>query len=177
MASAAGSDSDMFYMPSLNANDTPIKVFDNTAWLNNGGIAGGTLMFANTGVGTSASWGEAAWLVGSNTPVGGTATMTLGCRNSKSAAPVVSKVALSLKLNGGTSTPLPIPGWNGSYALAGPILIFTSMVALDKDETAHWSQSVPQDNNLKGVRVAIQALSSPQGLPPSLTNTATLEFK
>ena len=80
-------------------------------------------------------------------------------------------------MNAGTSTPLPIPGWNGSYALAGPILLFTSMVGIGPDETAHWSQTVPQDNTLKGLRVAIQGLAAPQGIPASLTNTATLEFK
>jgi len=177
MAGNTGTDSDMYFMPSLNTKDTPQQVFDNTLWLNNGGVAGGRLFFANTAVGTSAAIGEVAWLLGSNTALGGTATMTLGVRNSKSLAPAVSRVALSLKLNAGTQTALPIPGWNGAYALAAPIIVFTNMVAIDRDELAHWSQSVPQDNALRGLRVAIQALALPQGIIPTLTNTATLEFK
>jgi len=177
MATFIGGDSDMYFMPSLNTADTPIKLFDDTLWLNNGGVAGGRLFFATTAVGTSAAVGEVAWLVGSNTALGGTATMTLGCRNSKSVAPVVSKLALSLKLNAGTQAPLPIPGWNGGFALAAPIIVFTNMVAIGKDELAHWSAAVPQDTALRGLRVAVQGLALPQGLPPTLTNTATLEFK
>ncbi|MHC4920691.1 MAG: hypothetical protein ACYTKC_14015 [Planctomycetota bacterium] len=171
-------DSDMYFMPSLNTKDVPIRVFDSTAWMNNGGVAGGRLFFANNEApNNSASVAEAAWLLGSNTVLGGTATITLGCRNPLSVSPVVSKVALSFNLTAGTRTPIVIPGWNGAYALAGPELIFTNMVGLNRDELAHWSQTVPKDNNLKGVRVSIQALSMPQSVSPTFTNTATLEFK
>jgi hypothetical protein len=177
MGGSSGSDSDMYFMPSLNAKDTPIKLFDNTQWMNNGGVAGGKLFFANNANGASASVAEVGWLVGSNTTIGGTATMTLGCRNPQGLAPVVSRVALSLKLNAGTQAPVAIPGWNGGFALTGPILIFTTVVGLDRDELAHWSQGVPNDNTLKGLRVAVQGLATPQGVNPTLTNTATLEFK
>jgi len=177
MAGNSGTDSDMYFMPSLNPKDTPIKLFDNTLWMNNGGVCGGKLFFANSTNYTSANVAEVAWLVGSNTALGGTATMTLGCRNSKSVAPVVSKIALSVKFNAGNTAPLPIPGWNGGFALASPMIVFTNMVGLGKDELAHWNQAVPQDNALKGLRVAVQGLALPQALPPTLTNTATLEFK
>ncbi len=178
LAGLSGSDSDMFFMPSLNTLDAPIKVFDNTAWMNNGGVAGGRLFFANTAVGTSASVGEVAWLLGSNTVINGTATMTLGCRNPKTTTgPVVSRVALSLNLNTGTATPIPIPGWNGGYALSGNILIFATMIGLGQDELAHWSQAVPNDPTLKGIRVAVQGLAAPQGVNPTLTNTTILEFR
>ena len=90
---------------------------------------------------------------------------------------MVSKVALSLKFNTGPQAPLPIPGWNGGFALAGSIIVFTNMVGLGKDELAHWNQTVPQDNALKGLRIAIQGVALPQGINPTLTNTATLEFK
>ncbi len=178
MAGNSGSDSDMFFMPSLNTKDAPIKVFDNTAWLNNGGVAGGRFFFVNSANYPIAHSAEVAWLLGSNTVIGGTATMTLGCRNPKTTtAPVVSRVALSLNLNAGTANPIPIPGWNGGYALSGNILIFATMIGLGQDELAHWSQAVPNDPTLKGTRVSVQALSAPQGIPPTLTNTATLEFK
>ncbi|MHC4897864.1 MAG: hypothetical protein ACYTGW_12235 [Planctomycetota bacterium] len=177
MSVLVGSDSDMYFTPGLTIKDTPIRVFDNTAWMNNGGVAGGRLFFANTATRTSANVGEVAWLLGSNTALGGTATITLGCRNPLSASPVVSKVALSLKLNAGTKTPILIPGWNGAYALAAPELIFTNMVAINRDEVAHWGQTVPNDTNLQGLRVTIQALSVPTSVSPTFTNTATLEFK
>ncbi|MHC4078898.1 MAG: hypothetical protein ACYST0_10725 [Planctomycetota bacterium] len=172
-------DSDMYFQASLNNLDKPVKLFDDSLWMNNGGLAGGRVFFAHyvNAAYLSAEVADIAWLVGSNTALGGTATITLGCRNPLSVSPVVSRVALSFKLNAGTRTPIVIPGWNGAYALAGPELIFTNMVAINRDELAHWSQTVPNDTNLKGVRVSIQALSVPQSVSPTFTNTATLEFK
>jgi len=171
------SDSDMYFMPSLNPKDIPIKGYDTARWSNNGGVAGGTLFFVDSANYNIANSSEVAWILGSNTPLGGIATITLGCRNSKSSAPVTSYLALSMKVNAGTRSPVTIPGWNGSYALADPILILTTVVSTDKDERAHWSSSVPNRSSLKGQRIAIQALSLPGGISPTFTNTATLEFR
>ena len=121
---------------------------------------------------------DICWLLGSNTALGGTATITMGCRNAKSTAPVVAIVALSLQINNGTRSPLVIPGWNGAFALRSPELIFTNIVAITKDELAHFSATVPNTPGLKGKRISIQALALPKGgVPPTFSNTATLEFK
>jgi hypothetical protein len=178
MAANFGADSDMYFQSSLNNLDTPIQLFDNTAWMNNGGVAGGRIFFANNATPTSANVADVCWLLGSNTALGGTATITMGCRNGKSVAPVVAILALSLKINAGTRSPLVITGWNGAFPLAAPEIVFTNVVAINKDELAHFSQVVPNTPGLKGKRISIQALALPKGgVPPTFTNTATLEFK
>ena len=178
MSGNFGSDSDMYFQASLNNKDTPVKLFDSTQWMNNGGVAGGRFFFANNANYANADVAEVAWLLGSNTALGGTATMTLGCRNAKSVAPVVSIVFLSLNINAGTAAPITLPGFNGAYALAGSILPITNMVGINKDEVAHFSTTVPNTPGLKGKRITIQALSLPKGnVTPTLTNTSTLEFK
>ncbi len=177
MAANSGNDSDMYFVGGLSTNDKPIKVYDNTGWMNNGGVAGGTLFFVSNDNYNIARNGQVAWLLGSNTSLGSIATMTLGCRDPKNSSSVLSRIALSIKANAGTQTPVSIPGWNGSYALADPILVFTSMSSTDADELAHWSTSVPNQPALKGQRISIQGLCIPQGVNPTLTNTATLEFK
>jgi hypothetical protein len=173
-ANANSSDGDMYFMPSLNPKDIPIKRFDTARWSNNGGVAGGRLFFvdsANYNIGLST---DVSWILGSNTPLGGIATITVGCRNLRSTGPLPTHLALSVS---GAQTPVTIPGWNGSYALGGSILVFTSIVSNNRDELAHWSSTVPNHKSLRGVRIAIQGISLPQGLPPTFTNTAWLEFK
>ena len=179
MAQNVGGDSDMFFLPGLTSKDVAVKVYDTVAtWLNNGGVAGGRLFFADYGTTTTrylaAQVGRVAWLLGSNTSLGGTATMTCGVHNpQRPFKPVVTQVALAL----GVAPPIPFGGFNGMLAVRPPFLLLIRMISFDADETAHWSAPVPNDTRLIGRRIAVQGLSAPTGQTFTLTNTATLEIK
>ena len=183
MSQNVGNDSDMYFLPGLTAQDKAIPVYDTvSSWLNNGGICGGRLFFANYGtIGArylAAEVGPVAWLVGSLTSLNGRATMTCGIHNpTRPLQPAITQVAMSFQLNNGVISPVPLGGFNGAFALNPPLSVFATMISTDADETAHWSQTVPNLTALIGIRISIQGLSNVAGQNPTLTNTATLEFR
>lgn len=180
MAANSGSDSDIYFLPCLSINEAPILAYDDAGWQNNGGVCGGRIFFADYGANneTYARVSRAAWLMGSNTPIGGNATLTCGVSNpNRPLIPVPVTLAMSLSVNNGTIPGVPIPGWNGMYALAGNIFVFGSMAATDADELAHWQTAVPNNSALVGTRLTVQGLAAVTGEPATLTNTATLEIK
>ncbi|MHC4078170.1 MAG: hypothetical protein ACYST0_06975, partial [Planctomycetota bacterium] len=160
---SSGADSDMYFLPGLTPKDKPIKLYDNSGLMGSGGVCGGRLFFANNSPpngNSAASVGRVAWLVGSNTSLGGPATMTCGVHNPKRPlAPFLTRIALSLQLNAGVNAGSAIPGWNGLYALNASILVFSHMLTATADEVAHWTRPVPRDNALIGVRVSVQGIS------------------
>src|SRR5262249_26455917 len=70
MAENVGGDSDMTFKAGLDPAVLPVKTVDGTNWRNNGGVAGGRLLYRDTGVGISDI--ATAWLLGDVEGLGGT---------------------------------------------------------------------------------------------------------
>lgn len=173
LAASSASDSDSYFAGLLGPGNAPELVWDNPNWQNNGGLMGSTFLFRNT-ADSSAVWRvEAASMIGSATPLGGTATITLHAPANRTTPVVGFTLAASTSFN---PTPVQIPGWHGAYGLGTALLIFGTANASNLDETARWSAPVPNSSSLKGASAPLQALAAPVLGQPGLTNTAKLEI-
>lgn len=152
MANLVGSDNDMVFSADLNPKTPWVMTVDTTNWINNGGVAGGLLTYANTG------WAydvEVAWLLGDTEKPGGMADIT----GAVHLAPkqIASTIVL---MSIGESKPLTIPGFMGQFGLNLSVLMpLGSMVHKDATHLGALSFQIPSDKTLSGVSVALQGLS------------------
>jgi hypothetical protein len=175
MAERVGNDSDMFLANDLNPSTPLLMVADNTAWMNNGGFAGGVLHFANSAHYTSGSDElGVAWLLGDNEKVGGTMNITSGVFRESSA--VVMPVFLSLKL---LPAALPIGGFLGKLGLDPAVLVTVGTIShVTPDQRGHMAIPLPNLGSLKGLVLPIQGVAFELAKSrKTFTNTAWVKIK
>ncbi len=156
MAERVGNDSDMFLANDLNPSTPTLKVADNTAWMNNGGFAGGVLHMANSAHYASGSDElGVAWLLGDNEKVGGTMNITSGVF--RESAAVVMPVFLSLKL---LPAAIPISGFIGKLGLDPSVIISIGNIAhATPDQRGSLAIPLPNNSALKGLVLPIQGIA------------------
>ncbi|GEM_PF-2343603 len=166
-ASRMGSDSDMFFSGDLDPNTGIHKVQDSTSWLNNGGSAGGTLMFADSAnYGFGAQELGVAWLLGDEAGINTSATITAAAETKNAGSVTVVFLAASY-LN-----PVAVPGFGGHLGInpAGILPLPPISIPNDGVNMGSFSLPIPNDTTLKGKSVPIQ------GLHVNLLSTKKLVF-
>lgn len=172
-----GTDSDMYFLPTTDGSGQAQLVYDTPGWLNNGGVAGGRFFFADAADGSAAYTGPVSWLLGSTVAIGEKATITTATRNAaRPLNPLRTLLAMSLHPNNGTIPPVPLPGWNGAFALNLPMDVFSSSLSYFRDELSYGVINIPKSSVLIGVTVTIQGAAQPQGQAPTLTNTTPISI-
>ncbi len=175
MSERVGNDSDQFLANDLNPSTPLLMVADNTAWMNNGGYAGGIFHFANSAHYSSGSDElGVAWLLGDNEQVGGTMNITSGLFRESAAA--VMPVFLGLKL---LPAAIPISGFLGKLGLNPSVLInIGNITHATKDHRGSISIPLPNNSSLKGIVLPIQgvAFEVAKGRK-TFTNTAWVKIK
>jgi len=177
LGDVSGNDSDMYFANDLDPTTPNHLVIDSSSWLNNGGIAGGMLHWADTATPyyEAIKDAEAAWLLGDDEALGGTADVFGAVVNKSLPAPNTTVVFVSSTPAAGVS----IPGFNGQFGLnLGAMFLLGVMQHKDADEMAKMSFPIPTDPKLKGARLALQGLSiDPVKSLFTFTNTAWLTIR
>jgi hypothetical protein len=175
MAVGNATDSDMYFQAGLTARDRALEKFGDGKWMGRGGVCAGRLFYVSNG---EVYFGRTAWVLGSNTPINGVATAVICANNPRPPFSAhYTYLAVSGKWNNGVNAGVSIPGFNGKFALEAPMLRFFDALSASYDDIVYWSVKVPNDPNIKGIRLSFQGLAVPKGQIPTLTNTATFEFK
>jgi len=172
-AENVSSDSDMWLANDLDPTTPNVQVIDSgSTWSNNGGVAGGQFLYAESAVySTGAQRLDAAWILGDVEKIGGTADITAAVYMSKVPPPAVTVVFMSDK----PITALTIPGLLGQFGLNPAILaVLGSIPHIDKTQMGTMSFPLPNDPKLKNAAVAIQGLSI-YGTQLAFTNTAWIK--
>ncbi len=174
LGDVSGSDSDMYFANDLDPATPNHLVINTSSWLNNGGIAGGVLHWADTASPyyEAVKDAEAAWLLGDNEAVGGTADI-FGAVVTKS-LPLATKTIVFVSDQ--PTAPVSVPGFYGMVALNVNVLaVLGTMQHTNADHTAALSLPIPNNPKLKGLRVALQGFAVDPTKPIyALTNTAWL---
>jgi len=156
LAQRVGNDSDMYFKAGLDLSEPHVRTFDNSSWLNNGAVAGGSLYAANYGNSyASVLEAPATWLVGADTRRGGIAEVFGG-------APLTGKTTnfAQLLTSSGTTHPLSIPGFYGKLVLNPlQLMVVGSPRALDADGRYGWRFAIPNDSSLIDTQFPVQSLS------------------
>ncbi|MAE76921.1 MAG: hypothetical protein CMJ85_08645 [Planctomycetes bacterium] len=188
MAERAANDSDYYIAGDLHSG-TQIQLVTEgnnpTAWLNNGGQAGGTIYYANSGSNTgfySAIHSvEAGWMGGGQLSMGarsnGLASLLMAVKEQNSGPNVAIPI---LGLAGELPAPIAIPGFTGKLGLnpAG-FLTLTPVVISNADERGEMSLAAfPQIKALAGINLPVQTLFIDPGATEkrTLSNMAHLNF-
>jgi hypothetical protein len=169
----AAGDSDMFFKPTLDPAVPHLLVVNGTNWRNNGGVAGGRLLYSSTGVGIEHV--DAAWLLGDEEAPGGTLDV-FGSVFFRT-APAATVVFLSTGV--GAAILLPPPLHVGALGL-DPVLLLNlgSLNHPDASQGGSLRLPLPNDPSMSGARLAIQGLSFvPATASYAFTNTAWLRVR
>jgi hypothetical protein len=170
-----GSDSDQFFKADLRVTKghEQVKIFDNTAWYNNGAVPGGRIFAANSGATGGFYNGlhqaDVAWMVGDELDIG-TSGEFIGGLWETNTGPNVTIV-----FPGGVT----VPGFKGKFGLdLTTLLVFGSMAHTDASQRATMPIGIPNDPGLKGKSFNLQGLSIDPGAPnvQVFTNTAWLNI-
>jgi hypothetical protein len=176
-ASLVASDSDMHFQSMADVSSAHVLCWDTPGWLNNGGVAGGHFLAADSGIGYAAlQYGQGYYLV-SNTEIAVGPTATLNLRvGGQSGNPSINPSILALAF--GVVPPVAIPGLLGEFALkASPMVVFGGPTSATADDVA--DLVVPAtDVSLKGLTLHLQGLVNPtdQSLGASFTSTVSPKF-
>jgi len=175
LADLKGSDNDMVFAEDLDAN-TPVQTLvDTTNWINNGGVAGAMLAWADGASGYHVQDLIGSWLLGDEETLGGTVDITGAAPTNGGKTMMFDVVAMSTK----TMLALPIPGFTGQFGLNIPNgFVFAATTHKGADDL--WSVSFPIPNVpvLHGLKVAVQAISFDQALSTIVfSNTAQVLVK
>jgi hypothetical protein len=171
-----GSDSDEYYSGQVPDATGGIKVYDSTAWSNNGGVAGSRLICAYSGHYNTLLEGRGSH-GGCNSAItvktGATLDITI---HSPTGTPSLFTSTMGVAL--GVGTPIPLPGILGALGLdASKILIITGGPTGLTGDTAELSLPA-SDSGLKGLTLHLQFVTSPtSGFGPAFTNTMSPSFK
>ncbi len=171
MANLVSPDNDMVFSADLDPLTPWTTVVDTTGWINNGGVAGGMFSYAGSGL----AWDlDVAWLVGDTEPLGGKADITGAMFLGKNQ---IGTTVILMSI--GESKPLAIPGIVGKFGLnLSVVQPLGAMIHKDATHRGSLSFTIPKDNSLKGIKVALQGLSI-NNITKSvaLTNTTFLKIK
>ena len=168
MAERISGDSDMYFKPTLDPLVPQILAVDGTNWRNNGGVAGGHLLYSDSGKGIYEV--ESAWLLGDEELPGGTLDVFGAVANTTGLA--ITTVFLST----GVRAPLQLPPPLDKGALGLDLTVVVGIGGMSHSGPSQMGAmqiGVPNDPALKGVRAAIQGVSLvPQTVTYAFTNTA-----
>lgn len=172
-ATLTSSDNDMCWANSLNPADGFVVVVDTTTWINNGGVAGGTLFHAGPNNATYSAFElDVAWMLGDEVQPGGTVDL-FGAFPRQKNAPGVTAVFLS---GGLLPNPVTVPGFGGQLAIDVVTLSYLGAMAHpDASDRGSLSFGIPKDTGLIGATVRCQGVSvDPSTLTATLTNDAII---
>lgn len=176
-ASLVGSDSDMHFKSMLPSTTAHTKCWDTTGWLNNGGVAGGHFLCADSGISYAALQEGEGYFMMSNTDIDTTTAAPLKIRIAGlTGTPSICSSTMGISLK--TALPVALPGLLGEFALDTTILLLIGGPTITtKDEVAELS--LPSNAGLKGLSLAVQAVINPTdpGLTASFTSTINPAFK
>ena len=183
LSERVGNQSNMYFADDLDPKTPQVLTNSHNGWQNNGGIAGGLLLWADsdaTPVGPYQAImdAEAAWMLGDNVLIGGKADIFGGAFNNTK-TPLVPVITVIFLSGGLLTTPISIPTFNGRFGLDLTTLIapFAVMAHGDASQEARMSFTVPNDVKLKNLKLFLQGLSiQPTKNILTFTNTARLNI-
>ncbi|MCA8956364.1 MAG: hypothetical protein KDC87_09830 [Planctomycetes bacterium] len=178
-AARVSNDSDMYFASNIESNQKSIvKVWDNINWLNNGGVAGGRFLAADSTNYSALVEGQGFYMA-TNTEiaVGPSAQLTVQV-GAQSGTPSVVSTTFAVAL--GVNAPITLGGIEGGFALTPTPLLFLVPVVLSsttKDDVARASFPAT-DVSLKGLTLYFQGVANPVDatVPDSFTSTAATKF-
>lgn len=173
---STNNDSDQYFSGQIPDATAGTLIWNNGAWINNGGNAGSRFLAANSGNYSFLIEGRGYSLTtNSNITVQAGATLDISIRSPVGTPPLFST---TLGVSLGLGPVIPLPGILGALCLDTNLLalIVGGPTGNSADEIA--TQSFPAtDNSLKGVTLNLQAVTVPIGGQPGFTNSASPFFK
>jgi len=150
-----GFNADGAWVNDLDPTTPPLPVLDVAGYIDGGGVAGSELMGTDRSNAKGPIQVEAAWLLGDEEVIGGTADI-FGVAKKAGFNPVTTVVLFAAN----PIKPIPIPGIGGEFAL--DLLTMQTLGVLahtDASEMGSMSFPIPNQKIFSGLNLALQGLS------------------